>query len=167
MVRYAATPPPVAISSAAPTPRNTSLKCSRRPRRSRYASRMATIMLASMPSRRKITSVASKSSPTQALGQALGKANLIYRSLVLSNPAQAFTVGDGGGLGSARRAQLAEDVGDVDAGRLGGDEQLGADLAVGHAPGEQPQHLELSVGQAGERARAARSVTVPAPVPVV
>src|ERR1700722_2019068 len=88
MVRYAATPPAVAISSAAPTPRNTSLKCSLRPSRSRYASRIATIMLASMPSRRKMTSVASKWSPTQALGQVLGKATLMYRPLVPPNLAQ-------------------------------------------------------------------------------
>ena len=42
---------------AAPTPQNTSLKLRRWPIWSRYDSRIATIMLASTPSRRKITKV--------------------------------------------------------------------------------------------------------------
>ena len=47
--------------------------------------------------------------------------------------------------------------------RLGRDEQLRADLAVRHAPGEQAHHLALPVGQRGQRARARRSVAVAYP----
>src|ERR1700722_16388150 len=60
---------------------------------------------------------------------------------------EAFAVGDGGGFGAVGDGELGEDVGDVHAGGLGRDEQLGADLAVGLAPGEQPEHVALAVGQ--------------------
>ena len=50
-------PPASTSTMAAATPANTSRKCRRWPILSRYANRMATIMLASMPSRRKITKV--------------------------------------------------------------------------------------------------------------
>jgi hypothetical protein len=40
-------------------------------------------------------------------------------------------------------AQLGQDPGDMDAGRLGGDEQLLADLAVGPPSGDQRQDLSL------------------------
>jgi hypothetical protein len=40
-------------------------------------------------------------------------------------------------------AQLGQDPGDMDAGRLGGDEQLLADLAVGPPSGDQRQDLGL------------------------
>ena len=53
-------------------------------------------------------------------------------------------LGDGGGLDPAADTQLAQDVRDVDAGRLLGDVELGADLAVGAAGGHQGQHLGLA-----------------------
>jgi hypothetical protein len=45
---------------------------------------------------------------------------------------------EGGRLGAVLHAQLAQDVGDVDAGGLLADEQLGTDLGVGQAVGDQP-----------------------------
>ena len=54
----------------------------------------------------------------------------------------------GGGLAAAGDTQLAEDVGHVDAGRLGRDEQLGGYFPVA-APGrDQPEHLEFAFGEA-------------------
>ena len=53
----------------------------------------------------------------------------------------------GGRLAAAGHAQLAEDVGHVDAGRLGRDEQLAGDFPVA-APGrDQAEHLEFALGQ--------------------
>ena len=62
---------------------------------------------------------------------------------------QSLAVGDRHRLPAARRAQLGQDVRDVDAGRLAADEQLLADLTVGAAEGEQPQDV---------RSRAVRGV---------
>ena len=54
----------------------------------------------------------------------------------------------GGGFAAAGDAQLAQDVGHVDAGCLGRDEQLGGDLPVA-APGrDQAEHLEFAFGEA-------------------
>ena len=58
------------------------------------------------------------------------------------------TVGQGGRLAAARDAELAQDVGDVHARRLRGDEQLLGDLAVGAAGGDQAQHVPFAGGQA-------------------
>src|SRR5579859_6702342 len=69
---------------------------------------------------------------------------------------EAFSVVDGGFYGEVGDGELGEDVGDVHAGGLGRDEQLGADLAVGLAPGEQPEHVALAVGQRFGQIRAGR-----------
>ena len=61
---------------------------------------------------------------------------------------------DRGRLGPARRPQLGQDVGDVDAGRLRRDEQLGADLLVAVPGGQQPQHLDARGRSARPAARA-------------
>ena len=55
--------------------------------------------------------------------------------------------GDRRGLGSARGAELAQDVGDMHRDRLGADEQLLADLAVGAALSDQRDDLGLAGGQ--------------------
>jgi len=61
---------------------------------------------------------------------------------------EAEGVRRGGGLAAAGGTQLAQDVGHVDAGRLGRDEQLGGYLPVA-APGrDQAEHLEFALGQA-------------------
>jgi predicted dehydrogenase len=92
--------------------------------------------------------------PTTA-ANAVGTMRLIddvYRAAGLPPRAtalQAFAVGYRGGFGAAGGAQLGEDVGDVHAGGLRGDEQLRADLAVGQAAGEQAEHLAFTVGQGG------------------
>ena len=52
--------------------------------------------------------------------------------------------GERGGFDAVGHAELAEDVGHVDAGCLGADEEFFADLAVGTAAGEQLEHLELA-----------------------
>ena len=62
---------------------------------------------------------------------------------------QARGVGQGRGLGAGRGVQLGQDARHVDAGRLGRDEQPGADRAVGGAGGDQAQHLALALGQRG------------------
>ena len=66
-------------------------------------------------------------------------------------------MGDGGGLGTAGRAELAEDVGHVHAGRLRRDEQHGGDLPVAAARGDEPEHLAFPAGQRREP-RAVRRV---------
>jgi hypothetical protein len=53
-------------------------------------------------------------------------------------------VGDGGGLDPGVDAELGEDVGDVDAGRLAADEQRLGDLAVAAAGRDQCQYLGLA-----------------------
>jgi len=52
------------------------------------------------------------------------------------------------GLGAVGDPELHQDPRDVHACGLRGDEQLLADLAVRAALGQQPQHLELAVGEA-------------------
>jgi len=62
---------------------------------------------------------------------------------------EAEAVGHGGGLDPGSDAELGEDVGDVDAGGLGADEQRLGDLAVA-APGRhQGQDLGLARGMEG------------------
>ena len=60
---------------------------------------------------------------------------------------EALAAGDGGCLGTAGGAQLAEDVGHVDRDGLGGDEQLTPDLAVAATFGDQGQDLGLARGE--------------------
>src|SRR4051812_21451268 len=62
---------------------------------------------------------------------------------------QALPAGDGGGLRATAGAQLGQDVGDVHADRLGGDEQLPGDLAVAAALGHEGEDLGLPTGQRG------------------
>src|SRR5581483_7458958 len=61
---------------------------------------------------------------------------------------QGEAMGDRGGLAAVRRVELAEDVLDVDARRLDADHELGGDLAVRVAAGDEAQHLGLAPGQA-------------------
>ena len=61
-----------------------------------------------------------------------------------------MATGDRGGLGASGRAELGQDVGDVDAHRLGADEQLAADLAVAPALGDETEDLLLTGGE-GDR----------------
>ncbi len=73
---------------------------------------------------------------------------------------EAEGVRPGGGLAAAGDAQLAEDVGHVDAGRLGRDEQLGGYLPVA-APGrDQAEHLEFAFGEAELGPRVAGPLTL-------
>ena len=53
-------------------------------------------------------------------------------------------VRDGGRFEPVRRVELAQDVRDVDAGGLDADHELGGDLAVGVAAGDERQHLRLA-----------------------
>src|SRR5579862_6933241 len=55
---------------------------------------------------------------------------------------QPQPVSRGARLGAVRDAELGQYVRDVGARRLGGDEQLLADLAVGPPLGDQPKDLE-------------------------
>src|SRR5437764_386148 len=57
-------------------------------------------------------------------------------------------VRDGGGLRAAADVELGEDPRDVDARRLLGHVELGADLAVGGATGDEGEDLALARGQA-------------------
>src|ERR1700748_3170877 len=70
---------------------------------------------------------------------------------------EAEAVRLGGGFAAAGHAQLAQDVGHVDAGRLGRDEQLAGDLPVA-APGrDQAEHLELAFGEPEPESELARA----------
>ena len=66
------------------------------------------------------------------------------RSRLVQEPA---AVGDGGGLAAAGHAELGQDVGDVDAGGPGADEQRLGDLGVRAAVGDQGEHLAFAGGQ--------------------
>ncbi len=61
---------------------------------------------------------------------------------------EAEPVGDSGRLTATGDPQLGEDPRDVDAGRLGGDEQHLADLPVGPALGDQRKHPHLPLREA-------------------
>jgi hypothetical protein len=56
-------------------------------------------------------------------------------------------MGDRSGLAPAGHAQLGEDVGDMDAGSLGADEQRLRDLRVAAPVGEQGEHLAFAWGE--------------------
>ena len=58
-----------------------------------------------------------------------------------------MAAGAGGSLDAVGCTELAEDVGDVDARRLGADEQFGTDLAIRAAFVHESQDLEFPVGQ--------------------
>ena len=60
---------------------------------------------------------------------------------------QATPVGQRGRLTPGRDAELPEDVRDVDACGLAGDEELASDLAVRTTVGDQDQHLALTAGK--------------------
>ena len=81
------------------------------------------------------------------LGDPLG------RKLGLPNVRRGEAVGDRGRLEPVRRAELAQDVRDVHAGRPEADHQGRRDLAVGVAAGEEGQDLRLARGQAEDRPR--------------
>ena len=46
--------------------------------------------------------------------------------------------------------ELAQDVTDVSLYRIFADDELFSDLAVGHAVGDQAQHIQLAFGELGE-----------------
>src|SRR5215218_3186986 len=60
---------------------------------------------------------------------------------------KAEPAGVGHGFGAVGRPELVEDVAGVLLHRLQGDHQLGGDVAVAAAGGQQPQHLQLPPGQ--------------------
>ena len=60
---------------------------------------------------------------------------------------QAGLVGEDHRLHAVAQPQLGEHVADVGLDRRLADHQLGGDLRVGHALGDQPQHLQLPLGQ--------------------
>ena len=62
-------------------------------------------------------------------------------------PDQAVVEGEDHGRGAVAQPQLGEHVVDVRLDRALADEQLGGDLAVGLAPADQRQHLELTAGE--------------------
>jgi len=53
-----------------------------------------------------------------------------------------------GRLSAPSHAELGEDVGEVEAGRLLGDEQFFTDLPIGPPLGNEYQYLDLASGQA-------------------
>jgi len=59
----------------------------------------------------------------------------------------ALPQGIEGGLGAAAEVQLAQDLAHVGADRRFADGELFGDLAVGPAPGDQLQHLDLALGE--------------------
>src|SRR4051812_5480358 len=61
---------------------------------------------------------------------------------------ESHAVGDGGRLRAAADVELGKDPRDVHAGRLLGHVQLGADLAVRRAAGDEREHLALARRQA-------------------
>ena len=77
-----------------------------------------------------------------------------------------YPVGDRCRFSTVRRAELVQDVRDVDACRLGADDERRGDLAVGVAAGDEIQNLGLACGETedlfqallsvGRRARAPR-----------
>src|SRR4029453_12494615 len=60
---------------------------------------------------------------------------------------EAETVGECGRFAATGDSELGEDVGDVKAGGLLGDEQRLADLPVGPAGSHQGEHFGLAVGK--------------------
>ena len=54
------------------------------------------------------------------------------------------------GLSTVAQRELHQHTADVRLDRLLGDDQVGGDLDVGHAAGDEGQHLGLAVGQAVE-----------------
>src|SRR4029450_11102182 len=83
-----------------------------------------------------------RSGESRALGRLVADSAL---GLVFVEQSEA--VRGGGGLDPAGHLELAEDVGDVDAGGLGADEQCLADLAVGPAVGNQREDLAFAGGE--------------------
>ena len=60
---------------------------------------------------------------------------------------QVVLEGEGRGGGSRRHADLAEDVAEVAPDSVLADDQYRGDVAVGQAPGDQLQHLDLPIAQ--------------------
>src|SRR5215470_4435122 len=80
--------------------------------------------------------------------------------LALLGGAQAGVFGEGGGLHPVGHAELAQDVGDVNASGPGADVQLGADLRVGASRRKQAQHRQLSFGEPVGRRRRRRALAL-------
>src|SRR5579872_7506345 len=87
------------------------------------------------------------------------------RQVICSSAEQTERVGAGRRLGAGGGVELAEDIGDVNAGGLRRDEQLGGDLLVAVPGSDQAQHLYLPLGQATRLHAAAvrRAVAEPDP----
>src|SRR2546429_9785269 len=60
---------------------------------------------------------------------------------------QAALVGENDGLGAVAQPEFHQHAADVGLDGLFGDDQVGGDLRVGHAPGHQGQHLGLAFGE--------------------
>ena len=69
------------------------------------------------------------------------------------SPVEPEAVGDRSRLPATGDAELCEDPGDVETGRLLRDEEFLADLPVGPAFGQQGEHLALAAGQSQGRGR--------------
>src|ERR1700746_1238912 len=59
-----------------------------------------------------------------------------------------------GGLAARADAELAQDVGNVHAGRLGRDDEPGGEVAVAAAAGHQAQSFEFALGEPERRGSA-------------
>ena len=70
---------------------------------------------------------------------------------------QALPEGEFGGFAPVGDGEFSEDIGNVEPGRLGADEELVSDLAVGAAMNQQAQNLDLASGQAVPGRRTAGS----------
>src|SRR5271163_1110778 len=83
---------------------------------------------------------------TSALFEGLLLEGLLLEEL-LTGADQAALVGEDDGLSAVAQRELHQHAADVRLDRLLGDYQVGRDLAVGHAAGEEAQHLGLAIGQ--------------------
>ena len=88
----------------------------------------------------------------RALYDSLGyevTAQQMKKALLFAGGDQAGLVGEHDSLRPVAQAQLHEDAADVSFGGLFGDDEGGADLRVGHAAGDEGQHLGLARSQPG------------------
>ena len=134
-----ASPPSVPSASPPPRPRVTGrgwCSCRRRRAALRGGGHGASLVVGWVVPRAAV--------PDRDHGRTHGTRPAPRRPRLVQEPPAA---GDGGGLGAAGGAELAEDVGDVHRDGLRADEQLLADLAVGPALGDQGEDLGLARGQ--------------------
>ena len=93
----------------------------------------------------------------RAAGERAGRVTR-HRLAGIRSARRSEVVRDGGRLEPVRRAELAQDVRDVDARRLDADDERRGDLAVGVAAGDEGQDLRLARRQAEDLLQALRLV---------